>query len=56
MSIASFELRHEVLVRLRYFAERIGLDPDGEVPIDSQEHLKRRVLDLVSTRTKFTIS
>ena len=55
MTIAPFEVRHEVLVRLRDLAERIDLDPAGEVAIDAQDEVKQRISDLVAMRTEVTI-
>jgi len=55
VTVAPFEVRHEVLVRLRDVAERVGLDPSGNVAVEVQEDVKRRIRDLVASRTALTI-
>ena len=55
VTIAPFEVRHEVLVRLRDFAEQVNLAPTGEVAIDIQDEVKQRISDLVTTRTEVGI-
>jgi len=55
VTVAPFEVRHEVLVRLRDVAERIDLEPSGELAVDVQDQLKRQVHRLVAMRTKFAI-
>jgi hypothetical protein len=55
VTVAAFEVRHEVLVRLRDIAERIGLEPSGELAVDAQEEVKRQVHQLVEMRTRFAI-
>ncbi len=55
VTVAAFEVRHEVLVRLRDLAERIDLDPSGELAVDAQDEVKRQVQELVKMRTGFAI-
>jgi hypothetical protein len=55
VTIAPFEVRHEVLVRPRDLAGRIGLEPTGEVAIEAQDGVKRRIRDLVARRTEVVI-
>jgi hypothetical protein len=55
VTVAPFEVRHEVLVRLRDTAGRIDLEPSGEVAIDVQDQVKRRIHDLVAARTEVRI-
>ena len=47
VSIEAFEIRHEVLVRLRDVAERIGVTDGPELAVDEQDDVKQRVRDLV---------
>jgi hypothetical protein len=55
VTIAPFEVRHEVLVRLRDLAERIQLEPTGDIEIDLQDEVKRKISALLSTRAKIEI-
>jgi hypothetical protein len=55
VTVAPFEVRHEVLVRLQGIAEWIDLDASGDVAVDAQDEVKRRVHDLVALRTGLTI-
>jgi hypothetical protein len=55
LTVAPFEVRHEVLVRLRDVAGRIDVDPSDNVAVDIQDHVKGRVRDLVSMRTRVEI-
>jgi hypothetical protein len=55
ITIAPFEVRHEVLVRLRHVADRFHLDLKGDLPVEAQEEIKQRVRDLVAEQTKLTI-
>ena len=55
VTIAPFEVRHEVLVRLRDLAERVGLEPAGEAAIEAQDRIKLRVRDLVDERVEVGI-
>lgn len=56
ITIAPFEVRHEVLVRVGDLAGRIDLDPTGELAVDDQDEAKRRVRQLVEQRTDLTIN
>jgi hypothetical protein len=47
VSIEAFEVRHEVLVRLKDVAARFGVDPGQELAIEDQEGIKQRIRDLV---------
>jgi hypothetical protein len=47
VSIEAFEVRHEVLVRLKDVAVRVGIDPGPKLAIEKQDGVKRRVRDLV---------
>jgi hypothetical protein len=55
VAVAAFEVRHEVLVRLSDVADRIGLGPSGELAVEEQDDVKRRVRDLVATRSSVAI-
>jgi hypothetical protein len=55
VTVAPFEVRHEVLVRVRDVAERIGLDRAGDVAADAQDELKESIGDLVARRTSIAI-
>jgi hypothetical protein len=77
VTVAPFEVRHEVLVRLRDVAERINLGPEGavrlrdvaerinlgpegegpegDVAVEVQDEVKRRIGDLVASRTALAI-
>jgi hypothetical protein len=55
VTVAPFEVRHEVLVRLRDLADRIGLEPSADVTIDAQEEIKWRIRDLVDQRAEVVI-
>jgi hypothetical protein len=55
VSIDAFEVRHEVLVRLEDVAERVGLAASGELAVEEQDDVKRRVRDLVAARTSVMI-
>jgi len=47
VSIEAFEVRHEVLVRLRDVAARVGIEPGAELAVDEQDGVKQRIRDLV---------
>jgi len=55
VTVAPFEVRHEVLVMLQDLAERIDLEPSGEVAVDAQEEVKRQIHQLVVMRTRLEI-
>ena len=55
VSVDAFEVRHEVLVRLKDVAEDLALDPSGTVALEKQEQLKQRIRELVTTRTAIAI-
>jgi hypothetical protein len=55
VTVAAFEVRHEVLVRLRDVAERIDLEPSGELAVDAQGAVKRQVQQLVAMRTGLAV-
>jgi len=55
VTVAPFEVRHEVLARLGDLAGRIGLDPIGELAVGDQEELKGRIRQHVAGRTELTI-
>ena len=52
VTIAPFEVRHEVLVRLRDIAPRIDLVSTSDVAIEIQDEVKRRIGDFVAARTE----
>jgi len=47
VSVEAFEVRHEVLVRLKDVAARVGIDPGQELAIEDQDGVKQWVRDLV---------
>ncbi|MBW1688967.1 MAG: HupE/UreJ family protein, partial [Deltaproteobacteria bacterium] len=55
VAVAAFEVRHEVLVRLKDVADRIGLGASGELAVEEQDDVKRRVRELVAMRTSVEI-
>ncbi len=55
LAVEAFEIRHEILVRLRDVAERVGLSSDPEVGIEVQSELKERIRDLVEVRASLEI-
>ena len=55
ISIEAFEVRHEVLVRLRDVAQRLDLDPASILAVEAQDEIKQRVRDLVTARVGLTI-
>jgi len=55
ISIEAFEVRHEVLVRLRDVAPRLDLDPASTLAVEVQDEIKQRVRDLVTARVGLTI-
>ena len=55
ISIEAFEVRHEVLVRLKDVAPRLGLDPASILAVEVQDEIKQRVRDLVTARVALTI-
>lgn len=55
VTIAPFEVRHEVLVRLRDLAERVELESVEEVAVAEQERVKGTIGNLVASRTSVVI-
>jgi len=55
VAVAAFEVRHEVLVRLKDVADRIGLGTSGELAVEEQDDVKQRVRELVGMRTSVAI-
>jgi hypothetical protein len=55
VSVAAFEVRHEVLVRLSDLADRIELAASGELAVAEQDGVKRRVRELLATRSSVAI-
>lgn len=57
LAIEPFEIRHEVLIRLRDVAQEIDLEvgADGLLEIEAQADVTRRLADLVRSRTAVAI-
>ncbi len=55
VAVDAFEVRHEVLVRLRDVADRVGLAGVAELGVEEQDDTKRRVRELVAARTRVEI-
>jgi len=55
LAVEAFDVRHEVLVRLRDVAQVIGLSPGPEIGIEDQSAVKERIGELVATRASLTI-
>jgi len=55
IAIEAFEVRHEILVRLRDVADLIGIGPGPELAIEGQSGVKERVRELVLARALLTI-
>lgn len=53
--VEAFEVRHEILVRLRDAAERFGLSPAQIVPVEDQQSLKRLIADRLSAVSAIAI-
>ena len=50
LAVEAFEIRHEILVRLKDVAELVGLGPGPELGIEDQSKVKERIRNLVEMR------
>jgi len=55
LAVEAFEIRHEILVRLRDVAELVGLSPGPELGIEDQSEVKERIRELVEVRASLEI-
>jgi hypothetical protein len=55
LAVEAFEIRHEILVRLRDVAELVGLSPGPELGIEAQSEVKERIRELVEVRMSMEI-
>ncbi len=55
LAVEAFEIRHEILVRLRDVAELVGLDPGPELGVETQSEVKERIRELVELRVSLEI-
>ena len=55
LAVEAFEVRHEILVRLKEVAELVGMSPGPEVGIEDQSDIKERIRQLVLVRTTLEI-
>jgi hypothetical protein len=47
ISVEAFEVRHEILVRLRDVTDLVGVSPRSELVVEAQADVKKRIRDLV---------
>ncbi len=55
LAVEAFEIRHEILVRLKDVAELVGLSPGPELGIEAQSEVKERIRELVEVRMSLEI-
>ena len=55
LAVEAFEVRHEILVRLRDVAELVGLTPGPELGIEDQSDVQGRIRELVGVRASLEI-
>jgi hypothetical protein len=55
LAVEAFEVRHEILVRLKDVAKLVGMTPGPEVGIEDQSDVKERIRQLVLLRASLEI-
>jgi hypothetical protein len=55
VTVGAFEVRHEVLVRLRDVGDRFDLDPSSVLAVEDQDRIKQRSRDFVAACTGIMI-